>query len=415
MEVVATLLALTFIGHVFALWRHEQTLSGALQASNRELALRVREAERIQDQLELALTSANVGLWDWNPRTDEVFFSNTVKTQLGYPCDAPWDHFDDWYLRLHPDDRDVAKRRVLDYFSDREEYKSTFRMRCADGSYRWMLSQGKAEFDANDSPTRMTGVLVDITERKDHEEELQKLNAELEHFASVASHDLKTPLRGIAGFARFLKEDYHGKLDDQADEYIQRIVDAVKRMQVLIDDLLEYTRIASKNSAFEVTSLEEVLEDAISLLDADVRDSQAEVTWDELPTLPADRAQLSRLFQNLLANAIKYCDGRPPRVHVAAEQHLDHWTVSLRDNGIGIRQEFHEKVFEIFRRLHNQRDYSGTGIGLAACRRIVTRHGGRIWVESKEGNGSTFYFTVGECSSEDSRSDQTSAGGQLVC
>jgi light-regulated signal transduction histidine kinase (bacteriophytochrome) len=225
-------------------------------------------------------------------------------------------------------------------------------------------------------------------------EALEQSNVELQQFAYVASHDLQSPLRGIAGFAQCLQSEYGGRLDDNADSYIERIVDGSKRMQHLIRDLLAYSRVESRAAPFKPTSLNDVFDSALELLHASIEDADGEVTRDELPTVPGDGSQLSQLLQNLIGNGIKYHGEQQPRLHVWAQQNGNDWTIAVRDNGIGIAPEHHEKIFEIFRRLHTQQAYPGTGIGLAVCRRIVSRHGGRIWLESEEGKGSTFYFSI---------------------
>jgi PAS domain S-box-containing protein len=245
--------------------------------------------------------------------------------------------------------------------------------------------------------------IVDITQRKRLEdkvrlanEALAESNIELSQFAYIASHDLQAPLRGVSSFARFLQQDYKGKLDQKADEYIDRIVNGCNRMQTMIRDLLEYSRIESRSRPFEETDLGEVFDDAVTILQADIQESGGRVTRGELPTVTADRSQLVQLFQNLISNGLKYHGDDPPLVQVTAEQRGTDWTVIVRDNGIGIKSDFREQVFDIFRRLHAEGMYPGTGIGLAICRRIVQRFGGRIWLESEEGKGTTFYFTLNE-------------------
>lgn len=233
----------------------------------------------------------------------------------------------------------------------------------------------------------------ELTEAK---EALEQSNVELQHFAYVASHDLQTPLRGIAGFAQFLQKDYQGRFDERADEYLTRIVDGAKRMQTLINDLLAYSRVESRSRPFEQVDLNETFEDAVGLLRSSIEDTHGEVTRGELPTVVGDRSQISQLLQNLIGNAIKYHGEQPPQVRVSAEDTGGQWTIAVRDNGIGIAAKHREQIFEIFRRLHTADKYPGTGIGLAVCRRIVQRHGGEIWLESSPGQGSTFFFTIPE-------------------
>jgi PAS domain S-box-containing protein len=245
--------------------------------------------------------------------------------------------------------------------------------------------------------------IVDITERmrqtealRKSNEALERSNIELQRFAYVASHDLQTPMRTVASFVELLQSTYGDKLDAQANDWIRRTVEAIKHLQTLIRDLLEYSRIDSQARRFERVPLREVFDHAVSLLDASVREAGAEVSCGELPVVMGDRSQLVQLMLNLIDNGIKYRGTDPPRIHVSAERTGNEWTVAVRDNGIGIVPRYHERIFELFKRLHNQREYPGTGIGLAVCRRVVQRHGGKIWVESESGRGSVFYFTIAE-------------------
>jgi signal transduction histidine kinase len=241
----------------------------------------------------------------------------------------------------------------------------------------------------------------EIVERKQAEKhshalmgELKRSNADLEQFAYVASHDLQEPLRVVAGFVGLLDKRYREKLDDNAREFIEYAVDGVKRMQILIKDLLAYSQVGTKGKTFEPTNCSVALEQAIYNLHKAIEESGAELTYDLLPTVSGDSSQLTRLFQNLIGNAIKYRGKDKPEIHISAQKKGDEWVVSVRDNGIGIGSQYFEKIFDVFRRLHTKKEYDGTGIGLAVCKKIVERHGGKIWVESAPGKGSTFYFTV---------------------
>jgi len=223
---------------------------------------------------------------------------------------------------------------------------------------------------------------------------LQQSNDDLQQFAYVASHDLREPLHTIGGFAELLERRYKGRLDSEADEFIGYIVDAVYRMDGLIHGLLEYSRVGTRGKAPEPAPCDEALADALANLRAAIDEAGATVTQDALPNLSIDRAQVTQLFQNLIANAIKFRGQNPPRVHVSASSGDTEWTFAVRDNGVGISPDSYEHVFTIFGRLHPPEEYPGFGIGLAFCKRIAQRHGGRIWVESKPGEGSTFYFTL---------------------
>jgi light-regulated signal transduction histidine kinase (bacteriophytochrome) len=223
--------------------------------------------------------------------------------------------------------------------------------------------------------------------------ELRRSNEDLQQFAYAASHDLQEPLRGIASFTTLLEKRYKGKLDEKADEFIDYIID-VKRMQMLIKDLLEYSRASTKGIVFRPVNCSVALEQALYSLRLAIEESLAEVTYDLLPIIMGDEAQLSRLFQNLISNAIKFHSHEPLKIHISAHRKEDEWRFSIRDTGIGIDLKQSQRIFVIFQRLHTRAEYPGTGIGLAICKKIVERHNGRIWVESEPGKGSTFHFTI---------------------
>jgi signal transduction histidine kinase len=224
--------------------------------------------------------------------------------------------------------------------------------------------------------------------------DLARSNTELEQFAYVASHDLQEPLRMITGYTSLLAKRYRGKLDGDADEFIGYATDGAKRMHALINDLLTYSRVGTRGKEFSPTDCEAVLQATLAALRPAIEESNAVVAHDPLPTVTADATQLGQLFQNLIGNGIKYRDSKPPVIQVSSKREGSQWLFSVRDNGIGIDPKYAERIFVIFQRLHNREDYPGTGIGLTVCKKIVERHGGRIWVESQPGQGATFYFTI---------------------
>jgi PAS domain S-box-containing protein len=236
--------------------------------------------------------------------------------------------------------------------------------------------------------------VVDITARKRAETELRRSNEELERFAYVASHDLQEPLRMVGSYVQLLGKRYKGKLDADADEFIGYALDGALRMQRLIEDLLAFSRVGTRGQALVPTDANAVLDRALGSLKLAIDEAGATVTRDGLPTVSADAGQLEHLFLNLLSNALKFRASAPPEIRVAAERRDRDWVFSVHDNGIGIDPQYFERIFIIFQRLHGKNDYPGTGIGLAICKKIVERHGGRIWVESQPGQGATFSFTL---------------------
>ncbi len=226
---------------------------------------------------------------------------------------------------------------------------------------------------------------------------LQRSNEDLQQFAYVISHDLKAPLRVVKGFLTLLQQKTQGQLDEEAEEFLDFATDGTDHMERLINALLEYARVDSRGRDPVPTDAEAVLAGVLQSLALSIEGCDPGVTHDPLPTVLVDPTQLHQLFQNLINNALKFSDGQqPPRVHIGAERQDDGWVFSVEDNGIGIAEKDRTRIFGVFQRLHTDEEYEGTGIGLAICKKIVERHGGRIWVESEVGVGSTFYFTLPE-------------------
>jgi len=244
-------------------------------------------------------------------------------------------------------------------------------------------------------------ILEDITARKVAElqlkqtlKELKDSNQELEQFAYVASHDLQEPLRMVASFTNLIQKNFKDKIGEKGNMYIEYATDGATRMQSLINDLLDFSRISTRGSKLEISDCNNTINKAIANLEYAIKESKAVITKDPLPLVMADENQLARVFQNLISNAIKFHGKTPPKVHISYIKEGKDYVFCVTDNGIGINQKFKDKIFVIFQRLNARHEYDGTGIGLAICKRIINRHKGRIWVESKPNSGSQFYFTL---------------------
>ncbi len=229
---------------------------------------------------------------------------------------------------------------------------------------------------------------------KKRTEELAKSNADLEHFAYVASHDLREPLRMITSFLQLLERRYNDKLDQDANEFIGFAVDGAKRLNDMINDLLEYSKVTNKEQVFRPVKLEKVLEEALINLIVPTEEHNAIIDYDPLPTVNGDEKLLVQLFQNLIGNAIKYHGQKPPKIHISSTKENNQYIISIKDNGIGIDSQHLDRIFIIFQRLHRNDEYEGTGIGLAIAQKIVHQHGGQIWAKSEPGKGTTLYFTI---------------------
>ena len=297
------------------------------------------------------------------------------------------------------EDRNAVRENAVKMLKGERSLGYEFRMVLKNAEHKWVMETVAPVFYQGKRAT--LGNLVDITERKQAEEklkqitsEMQRSNTELEQFAYVISHDLQEPLRMVSSYTQLLGRRYHGKLDADADEFITYAVDGANRMQALLQDLLDYSRVGTRGKPFKLTCCKDVLEQVMANLKIAIEESEALVSHGPLPTIMADEGQLIQLLQNLIGNAVKFHGQEPPRVHVSAERKYNVWVFSVRDNGIGIDSQHAQGIFEIFRRLHTREEYPGTGMGLAICKKIVERHDGRIWVQSQPGEGSTFYFTI---------------------
>jgi len=312
---------------------------------------------------------------------------------------------DNWIGRhftefIHPDDVPTAVERFQQSLQGKPSPPFELRFGSKAGDTLTGEVVGTV-YDEDGKGIELVGFARDISARREAEgalaryaDELARSNAELQQFAYIASHDLQEPLRKVKSFTQLLAEHYGGQLDEKADKYINYIVDGASRMQTLITDLLTYSRVSTKGNPFEPTSCDDVLDRAIDNLEFSIKETSATIVRDPLPTVMADAVQLVQLFQNLIGNAIKFHGETVPRINISVQKQNAEWVFSVKDNGIGFDPQHAERIFVVFQRLHARDEYPGTGIGLAVCKRITERHGGRIWAESAPGQGSTFRFTL---------------------
>ncbi|GDY23393.1 hypothetical protein LBMAG56_47400 [Verrucomicrobiota bacterium] len=361
-----------------------------------ELALQASE-----DRLSLALKSSHAGTWHWDMKTGRILWDDHTHALFGLAPGTFAGTYEAFAERLAAEDRERVRTDVLHSVEKGRDFDTEYRAVWPDGTVHWIAARGMVYRDAAGRPVSMVGVCWDVTRRKENENELKEMtmalarsNTDLQQFAYVASHDLQEPLRMVTSFLQLLSQRYHGKLDSEADEFINFAVDGARRMHQLISDLLAYSRVGSNRNPLQLIDTAAAFAAAQANLMLAIRDAGATVTCGPLPRIRGDEVQWVQLFQNLIGNAVKFHGERAPVVRVEAVREGPDWKFSVRDNGIGIEPQFHQRVFVIFQRLHAREQYAGTGIGLAVCKRIVERHGGRIWIESEPGHGTTFLFTV---------------------
>ena len=378
---------------------------------------RAEEAlRRSEERYALAQRAADVGSWDWNIESNELFWSEQIEPLFGFGPGEFEGSYDAFLETVHPDDRDFVVESVDACLTDPErEYAIDHRIVWPNGDVRWVSETGDVIRNAQGEPVRMLGVVQDITLSKQAEialaqktAELARSNAELEQFAYIASHDLQEPLRKVRAFGDRLEAKYGDELDERGRDYLDRMRNAAHRMQRLINALLSYSRVTTRARPHEPVDLNDVLRQVLSDLELRIARSNGRVEVGELPTIEAEGLQMEQLFQNLLANALKFHrEGEPPVVKVTArcyavqEAAADEdfpdgafCRIFVEDDGIGFEEKYIDRIFDPFQRLHGRGQYEGTGMGLAICRKIVERHGGRITAESCPGEGATFIVTL---------------------
>ncbi len=358
----------------------------------RQLNIALRESE---ERYALAQRAANMGSWDWDIRTGQLYWSERIEPMFGLAAGKFGGTYADFLDYVHPEDRQGIQEAVAHTLEEGADYAVEHRVVWPDGTVHWFSEVGDVIRDAQGTAVRMLGVVQDITDRKEAEQALAYKAQELEQFAYIVSHDLKEPLRMVKSFLELLRKRCGEHLDAKAEEYIRFAVDGAERMGGLIDSLLTYARVDTRDETFMPIACDTILKQVLHYLRFEIEKTDAQVTADPLPAVLGDKTQLIQLFQNLIGNALKFQnEGQVPSVHISASREGVMWHFAVRDNGIGIDPQQFERLFRVFQRLHTREEYEGTGIGLAISKKIVERHGGDIWIESEVGEGTTFHFTL---------------------
>jgi PAS domain S-box-containing protein len=372
----------------------------ALRDANEHLEARVeertRELRESRERLDDAQRIGHIGCWEWDIGTGEQRWSGEQYRIFGLDPEKFVPTTRNFIDYIHPDDRDFVSEIIERIKSGETQVSYEFRVVAADGSVRLLSAMGEVtEFSEDGKPLVMVGMNQDITERKAMEDELRRSNIELQQFAYVASHDLQEPLRMVISYLDLLENRYENKvLDEKAKGYMHFAVDGARRMSTMIDDLLAYSRVGSRAEPKSPVDMNGVFAIVLKDLNVAINESGAIVTSDPLSTVMADKAQMVLLLENLISNAIKFHGESRPRVEVSSIDFGNYLVFYVRDNGIGVDPKFADKLFKMFSRLHTREEYEGTGMGLAIAKKIVERHGGRIWFESEPGKGTTFFFTL---------------------
>lgn len=395
-----------------AYWDEELQLIHCIAKDATEIVGYQEKLRKSNERYEMVTQATNDAIWDYDVVNNELYWAQGFQSLFGFDLDQLQPSFDFLVGNIHPEDREQVLDKIQKYMQPNSKYsiwEEEYRFKKANGRYAYVIDKAIFIRNKKGEVQRALGAMSDISHQKEYEKSLKLLNAELEQnvkqlaisnaeleqFAYVASHDLQEPLRMVTGFMSMLQEKYKHQLDDKANKYIHYATEGAQRMRKIILDLLDFSRLNDQSEELSKVDLNLIIEDIKLLHKKQIEEKKAKIKYKNLPTLLTYQSSIMRLFQNLISNALKYSKKEEkPIIQIKAEDIGSAWKFSVSDNGIGISEEFHDKIFVIFQRLHGRTQYSGTGIGLAVVKKIVENLGGKIWLESEENVGSTFYFTI---------------------
>lgn len=381
-----------------------------LTGFNQDITERKKSEAKIfanEQLVALSQAMAHIGSWEYDLKTDKTSWSDELYRIFGRQPEEINVSFQEFLQFLHCEDRKEWENSIEEAIRTQKGFSINYRIVLANGTEKILFTTVEIVCDKNNSPLTLRGMTADVTEAKNAEEQLIKLNNELqeraaelsasntdlEHFAYVASHDLQEPLRMVISFLELLEKNLGNDLDEKSKKYLDFAVDGAKRMKTMIQDLLQFSRVSNDEMMVDI-NCNEVVKTVISIFNPGNNLQKINIKTAELPVVKGYPHHIQQLFHNLIGNSIKYCNKENCEIEIGFNERDSEWEFYVKDNGIGIEEGFYDKIFVIFQRLHTKNEYSGTGIGLAICKKIVEQQGGRIWVLSEPGNGSTFYFTI---------------------
>lgn len=390
--------------------RNKEGKAAWLTGFNQDITLRKKALEKnssYEQLIALSQAMAHIGSWERDFKTDKLIWTDELYRIYGLEPQSKDIYYKDFLEFVHPEDSLMVQETINKCALNHQPYSITFRIILNDGTERILTATGEIVLNKNNEAIKVRGMAADVTKAKNSEEQLLQLNkeleerasaltasnAELEHFAYVASHDLQEPLRMVISFLELLERRLKDNLDEKTIKYIAYATDGAQRMKTMIQDLLQFSRVGSEGERSPV-DCNQVVNTVRSFFKLSNQNQEATFTIKNLPVINAYEHQIQQLFHNLIGNALKYCHKEKCEIEIGCNEKNSMWEFYVKDNGIGIESQFFSKIFVIFQRLHTKSEYSGTGIGLAICKKIVERLDGNIWVTSEIGKGSTFYFTI---------------------